>query len=71
MANNVDPDEKACYDTSHMALHCLQKYRFWSAGLKGLTHLCLEDSSTITLWTGLFPIAGWLVFIMTMFYSNS
>ena len=26
-----------------------------------LTHLCLVDSSTITLWTVLFPIAGCLV----------
>ena len=29
--------------------------------LGSLTHLCLVDSSTITVWTGLFPIAGYLV----------
>ena len=28
-------------------------------------------SSTITLWPGLFQIAGCLVFIITMFYRNA
>ena len=27
---------------------------------KGLTHLCRLDSSTITIWTGLFPSRGCL-----------
>ena len=36
MANSVDPDETACYKPSHLNLHCLQKYLFYSTGLKGL-----------------------------------
>ena len=35
MANSSDPDEAARY--SHLDLHCLHRYLFWSAGLKGLT----------------------------------
>ena len=31
--NSVDPDE-----TAHPDLRCVQKYLFWSAGLKGLAH---------------------------------
>ena len=36
MANSVDPDETACYELSHLDLHCLRKYLCWSTGLKGL-----------------------------------
>ena len=36
MANCVDPDEMAHNEPSHLDLHCLHKYLFWSAGLKGL-----------------------------------
>ena len=36
VANNVDPDETAHYEPSHLDLHCLQNNIFWSAGLKGL-----------------------------------
>ena len=36
MANSVDPDETAHYEPSHLDLHCLLRYLFWSAGLKGL-----------------------------------
>ena len=36
MANSVDPDEMARYESSHLDLHCLYRYWFWSAGLKGL-----------------------------------
>ena len=32
----VDPDEMAHYEPSHLDLHCLQRYRVRSAGLKGL-----------------------------------
>ena len=37
MVNNVDPDQMAHYD-----LHCLQRYMFWSGGMKELTpcHTC-------------------------------
>ena len=34
MANSVDPDETAHYEPSHLDLHCLHRYWFWSAGLK-------------------------------------
>ena len=36
MANSVDPDETACYEPSHLDLHCFHRYLFWSAGQKGL-----------------------------------
>ena len=36
MANSVDPDEIAHNESSFLDLHCLQKYLFWSARLKGL-----------------------------------
>ena len=57
MENSVDPDETACYEWSHLDLHCLQKYLYWSAGMKGLTSLHCVDSSTTTLWTDMFPIS--------------
>ena len=36
MANSVDPEETDHYEPSHLDLHCLQKYLYWSSGLKGL-----------------------------------
>ena len=36
MAHSVDPDEMALYEPSHLDLHCLQWYMFWSARLKVL-----------------------------------
>ena len=36
MANRVNPDETAHYESSPQDLHCLQKNVFWSTGLKGL-----------------------------------
>ena len=36
MPNSVDPDETAHYEPSHLDLHCLQSYLYWSAGMKGL-----------------------------------
>ena len=35
MANSVDPDEMASNEPSHLDLHCLQRYLYWSAGMKG------------------------------------
>ena len=35
MANSVDPNETARYEPSHQDLHCLQRYLFGSARLKG------------------------------------
>ena len=37
MADSVDPDEMARYELFHLGLHCLHRYLFWSARLKGLT----------------------------------
>ena len=34
MANSVDSDETA-HEPSHLDLHCLQRYLYWSAGMKG------------------------------------
>ena len=36
MANSVDTDEMAHYEPFHQDLHCLHRYLFWSARLKGL-----------------------------------
>ena len=35
-ANSVDPDETARYEPSHLDLHCLQGYLYWSVGRKRL-----------------------------------
>ena len=39
MANSVDPDQTARYDfePSLLDLHCLQRYLYWSARMKGLS----------------------------------
>ena len=43
MANSVDPEEMANYEPtahyepSHLNLHCLQRYLYWSADMKGLS----------------------------------
>ena len=34
-----NPDEMAHDESSHLDLHCLHRYVFWSARLKWLTHL--------------------------------
>ena len=39
MANSVDSDETARTEPSHLDLHCLHSYSFWSAGLKRLIAL--------------------------------
>ena len=39
MANSVDLDETARHESSHLDLHCLQKYLYWTAGMKGLTSI--------------------------------
>ena len=49
-ANSVDSDEMAHYEPSRLDLHCLQKYLFWSAGLKGL----IDYSVYVTL-NGRYP----------------
>ena len=39
MANNVKPDGMAHVEPSYLNLHCLQRYWFWSAGVKGLNYI--------------------------------
>ena len=39
MASSVDPDEMAHYVPSHLDLHCLRRYLYRSAGLKGLKNI--------------------------------
>ena len=34
MANSVDPDETARNEPSHLDLYCLQRYLYWSVGMK-------------------------------------
>ena len=34
MTSIVDPDETAHYEPCHLDIHCFQRRRFWSAGLK-------------------------------------
>ena len=36
MAKSADPDEMARHEASHLDLHCLQRYMYWSAGIEGL-----------------------------------
>ena len=36
ISNSVDPDEMARYEPSHLDLHCLHMYLFWSPRLNGL-----------------------------------
>ena len=45
MANSADPDEMASYKPSHLDLHCLQRYVYWSVGMKGLKHFLLYTKS--------------------------
>ena len=42
MAKSKDPDEMAYYEWSHLDLHCLCRYLFWSAGLKWFSYMCNE-----------------------------
>ena len=37
MANSVDCDKTAGFELSHLVLHCLHKYLFWFARLKGFS----------------------------------
>ena len=39
MENSIDPDETAHDEPSHLDLHCLHKYLFWSDRLKGLNRV--------------------------------
>ena len=52
MANSVDPDETARYKPSHLNLHCLHRYLFWSAGLKGFKSLLFSFLMSFSLLKG-------------------
>ena len=54
MANSVDPDKTALYEPSHLNLHCLQRYMYKSAGMKGLTLKLLNEIEGI-LTKSLYP----------------
>ena len=41
MANRADPDETARNEPSHLDLHRLQRYIYWSAGMKMLDILLM------------------------------
>ena len=36
MANSVDPNETARNEPSHLDLHCLQRYLYWSVRIQWL-----------------------------------
>ena len=50
MANSEDPDGTARYEPSHLDLHCLHRYLFWSAGLKVLNSKKIYFSVDIFLY---------------------
>ena len=54
MANNVDPDEMAHYEPSHLDLHCLQQYPYWSLGMKGLELIELTLRGSLRLESSCF-----------------
>ena len=48
MINSVNPDETAHDEPSHLDLHSLQKYLFWSTGLRHINLFnCLRHSGKI------------------------
>ena len=63
MANSVDPDETAHYEPSHLDLHCLHRYLFWSAGLKGFSEHTFAEAGAVTvaLGSGTDSVVGYLV----------
>ena len=64
MANIVDPDETARYESSHLDLHYLHRCWFWSGwavrlkharkeSLKWLSDRCLLNTGNTIVWEGL------------------
>ena len=53
IANNVDPDETAHYEPSHLKLHCLHKYSFWSTGMIRLNYQNKNNNNIRTTRRGL------------------
>ena len=48
MVNSVDPGETALYESSHPTIHRLQRYLYWSAGMKVLTDSKRKDIYSIS-----------------------
>ena len=46
MANSVDTDMMVRNELSHLDLHCLQKYLYWSLGIKRLRENLLLQGNT-------------------------
>ena len=59
MANSVETDETAHNkELSHLDLHCLHMYLYWSAGMKGLTHFRLNRLLSHHNWKSPISILG-------------
>ena len=54
--NSVDPDEMARNEPSHLELHCLYKYLFWSTRLKGLRGLDIPSMEMICHGNTVIPL---------------
>ena len=65
IANSVDPDETAD-EQSHLDLHYLHRYMFWSAKLKGLTHMQAKKAMLVCTQPG----RPWLVSEDTLVISG-
>ena len=46
ITNDVDPDEMAHYEPSHLDLHCLQRYLYWSKGMKELKETLFQKGKS-------------------------
>ena len=42
VSNSVEPDETARDEQSHLDLHCLHWFLYWSAELKGLSSIFVK-----------------------------
>ena len=49
MTNSVDHDETAHYELSYLDLHCLQRYMYWSAGMKGFNSFGAKFQTTFVV----------------------
>ena len=69
MANSVDPDEMAHYEPSHLDLHCLQRYMYWSAGIRGLWHHSKTVASKSKIFLCLQPWKSQICILLSVHYS--
>ena len=63
MANSGDSDETVHHEPSHLDLHCLHKYLFWSVRLKGQTRLKIQQDFNDLNTDWLFTIANLNLFL--------